>query len=138
LTAAALAPLLVGAATQEQADATARAVESALLAPGGLKTTLLQTGQQWDQPNGWAPLQWIAVAGLGRYGHDALAREIARRWIDTVGATFARTGLLFEKYDVERAGVGGGGEYETQTGFGWTNGVTADFIDSYDLLPKAE
>lgn len=138
LTAAALAPLLVGAATQEQADATARAVEGALLAPGGLHTTLIQTGQQWDRPNGWAPLQWIAVAGLGRYGHDALAREIARRWVDTVGATFARTGLLFEKYDIECAGVGGGGEYETQTGFGWTNGVTADFIDSYDLLPRAE
>jgi len=138
LTAAALAPLLVGAATQEQADATARAVEGVLLAPGGLHTTLMQTGQQWDRPNGWAPLQWIAVAGLHRYGHDALAREIARRWVDTVGATFARTGLLFEKYDIERAGVGGGGEYATQTGFGWTNGVTADFIDSYDLLPRAE
>ncbi|MBE1527170.1 alpha,alpha-trehalase [Sphingopyxis sp. OAS728] len=135
LTAAALAPLLVGAATQEQADATARAVEDALLAPGGIHTTLLQTGQQWDRPNGWAPLQWIAVAGLGRYGHGALAREIARRWVDTVGATFTRTGLLFEKYDVEATGVGGGGEYETQTGFGWTNGVTADFIDSYDFLP---
>lgn len=135
LTAAALAPLLVGAATQEQADATARAVEDVLLAPGGLNTTLMQTGQQWDRPNGWAPLQWIAVAGLERYGHDVLAREIASRWVDTVGATFARTGLLFEKYDVERAGVGGGGEYATQTGFGWTNGVTADFIDSYGLLP---
>ncbi|MDO9362664.1 MAG: alpha,alpha-trehalase TreF [Sphingopyxis sp.] len=138
LTAAALAPLLVGIATEQQADATANAVEAGLLAPGGLHTTSTQTGQQWDRPNGWAPLQWIAVAGLQRYGHDALARQIAHRWVDTVGATFARTGLLFEKYDVERAGVGGGGEYETQTGFGWTNGVTADFIDSYDLLPVAE
>lgn len=134
LTAAALAPLLVGVATQEQADATARAVESELLAPGGLNTTLNRSDQQWDRPNGWAPLQWIAVAGLRRYGHDRLAREIARRWVATVEATFARTGLLFEKYDVEAAAVGGGGEYQTQTGFGWTNGVTADFIDSYDLL----
>lgn len=135
LTAAALAPLLVGAATQDQADATAKAVEKGLLAPGGLNTTCALTGQQWDRPNGWAPLQWIAVAGLQRYGHDALARDIARRWVATVGATFARTGLLFEKYDVEAAGIGGGGEYQTQTGFGWTNGVTADFIDRYDLVP---
>jgi alpha,alpha-trehalase len=104
LTAAALAPLLVGVATEQQADATAKAVEAGLLAPGGLARRCTQTGQQWDRPNGWAPLQWIAVAGLQRYGHDALARQIARRWVDTVGATFARTGLLFEKYDVERAG----------------------------------
>lgn len=138
LTAAALAPLLVGAATQVQADATANAVESKLLAPGGLNTTLARSGQQWDRPNGWAPLQWIAVAGLQNYGHDGLARDIARRWVDTVGTTFARTGLLFEKYDVEAAGVGGGGEYQTQTGFGWTNGVTADFIDSYKLSPPTD
>ena len=138
LTAAALAPLLVGAATQEQADATAQAVEAGLLAPGGLNTTLAKTGQQWDRPNGWAPLQWIAVAGLQRFGHDALAREIARRWVNTVGTTFARTGLLFEKYDVEATDVGGGGEYLTQTGFGWTNGVTADFMDRFDLSPPAE
>jgi alpha,alpha-trehalase len=135
LTAAALAPLLVGAATQDQADRTAEAVERHLLAPGGLRTTLTRTGQQWDCPNGWAPLQWIAAAGLKRYGHDALAREIATRWVGTVGATFARSGLLFEKYDIEAAGAGGGGEYQTQTGFGWTNGVTADFIDAYGLLP---
>lgn len=135
LNAAALTPLLVGAATQEQADRTAVAVERGLLAAGGLHTTLERTGQQWDRPNGWAPLQWIAVAGLRRYGHGELAREIARRWVGTVEATFARTGLLFEKYDVEAVGIGGGGEYQTQTGFGWTNGVTADFIDSYDLLP---
>ncbi|WP_411339436.1 alpha,alpha-trehalase TreF [Sphingopyxis sp. J-6] len=138
LTAAALAPLLVGVATQEQADSTAAAVAERLLARGGLHTTLAATGQQWDRPNGWAPLQWIAVAGLKRYGHDALARDIAGRWVDTVGTTFARTGLLFEKYDVEQAGVGGGGEYATQTGFGWTNGVTADFIDRYDLIPPTE
>ncbi len=138
LTAAALAPLLVGAASAEQADRTADAITKGLLAPGGLHTTQAESGQQWDKPNGWAPLQWIAVAGLQRYGHDKLARQIASRWVNTVNATFQRAGLLFEKYDVERADVGGGGEYKTQTGFGWTNGVTADFIDSYDLVPPTD
>ncbi|WP_422059682.1 alpha,alpha-trehalase TreF [Sphingopyxis sp.] len=138
LTAAALAPLLVGAATQAHADHTAIAVKRELLAPGGLRTTLVATGEQWDSPNGWAPLQWIAVAGFRGYRHDRLAGEIARRWVHTVAATFARTGLLFEKYDVETATIGGGGEYAPQTGFGWTNGVTADFIDSYGLLPPTE
>lgn len=128
--AAALAPLLAGVASQTQADATARFTLDKLLAPGGLRTTLVDNGQQWDSPNGWAPLQWIAVTGLNRYGHDALASEIARRWIATVEATYARTGLLYEKYNVEAPAVGRGGEYAPQIGFGWTNGVTADLADA--------
>jgi neutral trehalase len=129
-TAAALAPLLSGVATQAQADASAAFAVERLRAPGGLRTTLVTSGQQWDEPNGWAPLQWIAAAGLRRYGHDALAQDIARRWIATVEAAYARTGLVFEKYDVEAGAVGAGGEYAPQIGFGWTNGVTADLIDS--------
>jgi alpha,alpha-trehalase len=129
--AAALTPLLVGLATQAQADATAGYVRDDYLAPGGLRTTLTATGQQWDKPNGWAPLQWIAVAGLRRYGHDHLAREIARRWVTTVNETYLRNGLVFEKYDVEASAIGAGGEYAPQTGFGWTSGVTADFLDTY-------
>ncbi|MGN6498031.1 MAG: trehalase family glycosidase, partial [Tsuneonella sp.] len=101
------------------------------LATGGLRTSLVRSGQQWDWPNGWAPLQWIAVAGLNRYGHEDLGREIAHRWIRTVETTFVETGLLFEKYDIENPSVGRGGEYATQVGFGWTNGVTSDFIDRY-------
>jgi alpha,alpha-trehalase len=128
-TAAAFAPLLAGVATQRQADATAKLTCDTLLAPGGLRTTLIENGQQWDRPNGWAPLQWIAVAGLRRYGHDGLARDIAGRWIATVNATYARTGLVYEKYDIEASAIGRGGEYEPQVGFGWTNGVTADLID---------
>lgn len=128
-TAAALAPLVAGVATQQQADATAAFTEARLLAAGGLRTTLVRSEQQWDRPNGWAPLQWIAVAGLRRYGHDRLADEIARRWIATVETTYRHTGLLFEKYDVEHPAIGMGGEYAPQIGFGWTNGVTADLID---------
>lgn len=129
LTAASLAPLLSGLATQAQADATARRVQTDLVAPGGLRTTLVESGEQWDRPNGWAPLQWIAVTGLRRYGHAALAQQITERWLTTVEATYGRTGLLFEKYDIETGAIGGGGEYAPQVGFGWTNGVVADFLD---------
>ena len=130
--AAALAPLLAGVATQEQAEATAAFLGRELLAPGGLRTTLRASGQQWDQPNGWAPLQWIAVSGLRRYGLHDLADEISGRWIDTVNSAYLQTGLLYEKYDVESGSVGAGGEYAPQIGFGWTNGVTADLIDQRD------
>lgn len=63
LTAAALFPLYVNAASRERATKVAAAAESRLLKPGGLTTTTVNSGQQWDAPNGWAPLQWVAVEG---------------------------------------------------------------------------
>ncbi len=128
LTAAALVPLLAGVATQSQADATAGRVREKLLAPGGLRTSLVESGEQWDKPNGWAPLQWIGCVGLHRYGHGGLAREVAERWVTTVDEVYQRTGVICEKYNVETRCSGAGGEYEPQIGFGWTNGVTADLM----------
>ena len=95
-----------------------------LLAPNGLRTTTVATGQQWDKPNGWAPLQWIAVEGVARYGRDDVARMIGTRFLATVEREYRASGKLLEKYDVEESRPGGGGEYPTQDGFGWTNGVT--------------
>jgi alpha,alpha-trehalase len=129
LTAATLMPLFTGLATPAQAAAVARTTEARLLRPGGLATTTVATGQQWDEPNGWAPLQWIAVEGLDRYGAKPLADLIARRWVATVAGVYACTGRLVEKYDVDRATAGGGGEYPVQDGFGWTNGVTRALLD---------
>jgi alpha,alpha-trehalase len=129
ISAAALMPLFVGLATPDQARMMAALVRGSLLAPGGLRTTLMRTGQQWDDPNGWAPLQWIAVRGLQRYGEAALAQEVAQRWLQTVTAFYTRTGRMIEKYDVETRSAGGGGEYVVQDGFGWTNGVTAALMD---------
>jgi alpha,alpha-trehalase len=46
---------------------------------------------------------------------------------------FATTGFMHEKYDVTAAdgGIGGGGEYQPQVGFGWSNGVVLDFLAHY-------
>ena len=129
LTAATLMPLFTGVASRAQAAQVAQATTAGLLADGGLRTTLIDSGEQWDWPNGWAPLQWIAFAGLRRYGYRRLADTIAARWVGTVDAEFQRSGWIHEKYDVERRMGGGGGEYLPQIGFGWTNGVTATFID---------
>ncbi len=132
LSAATLYPLFFGAASPLQAAAVAHLTGAELLAPGGVVTTLLETGQQWDAPNGWAPLQWIAISGLRRYGKDALAAAIACRWIVNVNDVYGRTGKLVEKYDVMHLGKsGGGGEYPTQDGFGWTNGVTRKLLALY-------
>ena len=128
VTAAAVYPLFFGIADTDQAARTAEVVARDLLAPGGLLATNRVTGQQWDAPNGWAPLQWLAVRGLEAYGHDGLAGEIAGRWSRLVSDVYARTGRFLEKYDVVTLGAGGGGEYPNQDGFGWTNGVTARFL----------
>ncbi|HEY6516672.1 MAG TPA: alpha,alpha-trehalase TreF [Steroidobacteraceae bacterium] len=138
LSAATLYPLFVGLATSRQAAQVATAVRSQLLQGGGIVTTTIHSGQQWDAPNGWAPLQWIAVRGLARYGDDALAHDIARRWVATVRRVYANTGRIFEKYDVEHALPGGGGEYPVQDGFGWTNGVTRGLLQLYPDLRQAE
>jgi alpha,alpha-trehalase len=129
LTAAALVPLYLGLATPAQATATAAQVEHHLLGANGLLTSRDATGQQWDAPNGWAPLQWMAAQGLARYGHAALARQIAERWCASVHRVYLATGRLLEKYDAAQDRPGGGGEYETQDGFGWTNGVFVAFKD---------
>ncbi|HEX7060714.1 MAG TPA: alpha,alpha-trehalase TreF [Woeseiaceae bacterium] len=133
-TAAMLYPLFTGVATEAQAKRVAAAVEERLLEPGGIVTTDRETGQQWDAPNGWAPLQWIAVAGLRRYGEAELAEAIARRWLATVSRVYSETGKLLEKYNVVEQRPGGGGEYPTQDGFGWTNGVAVAMLRLYPAL----
>lgn len=129
LTAASVVPLFTGTASRKQAETLSTTVRNRLLAPGGLSTTETNTGEQWDRPNGWAPLQWMAVNGFENYGHATLATAIRERWLKTVGDVYAREGKLVEKYalrntDVTSAQGGGGGEYPLQDGFGWSNGVT--------------
>jgi alpha,alpha-trehalase len=132
VTAATAAPLFFGLASADQANAVAVTMSTTLLATHGLLTTTNATGQQWDAPNGWAPLQWMAIDGLRRYHQDALAESIAKRWIARNVAVFGATGKLVEKYDVvSGGGTGGGGEYPLQDGFGWTNGVLRALLHWY-------
>jgi alpha,alpha-trehalase len=149
LTAAALFPLYVHAASKEHADKMATVTRAQLLKAGGLATTNVKSGQQWDAPNGWAPLQWVATEGLQNYGHKDLAMEVTWRFLTNVQHTYNREQKLVEKYDVSSTGTGGGGgEYPLQDGFGWTNGVTLKMLDmlcgkekpcdsSPDKLPSA-
>ena len=87
-----------------------------------------------DAPNGWAPLQWIAFFGLRRYGFETLANEAASRWVDNCIRVFQNTGRLVEKYNVEDITLmAGGGEYDVQDGFGWTNGVLLKLMDELNI-----
>lgn len=113
-------------------------VKEQLLRDGGIQTTANATGEQWDAPNGWAPLQWMTIWGLDRCGQRELARDIADRWIKLNVEVFNRTGKLMEKYNVADTKLeAGGGEYAGQDGFGWTNGVLLKLIGKYGLPKEA-
>ncbi len=121
---AATFPLFFNLASQKQAEKVAAIIERDFLKTGGVTTTLVNTGQQWDAPNGWAPLQWITYKGLCNYGFKDLANCIKTNWLRANQVIYEKTGKMTEKYNVyENDLEAGGGEYPLQDGFGWTNGV---------------
>lgn len=129
-------PIWCGLLPHERVESFVAALKSSgLLQPAGIATSLIQTGQQWDYPNGWAPLQHMIIEGLHSTRSKAaknLAEEMAVRWLRTNYATFLATGAMQEKFDVREYGIsGGGGEYTDQTGFGWSNGVVLALFDQF-------
>jgi alpha,alpha-trehalase len=115
---------------------------------GGLSTTakkphiVMSVPTQWAYPNGWAPLELIAVEAMERYGYHVAAERVARKWIKANLVQFEETGEFFEKYnvvDVNDEPVEG--VYPSQTGFGWTNAVFVRFCHKYlreDEMPHIE
>jgi alpha,alpha-trehalase len=106
--------------------------------PAGIPSSLTKTHEQWDWPNSWAPLEMIMIEGLlnlnDSKSHE-MAYHIAHQWISTVYCAWISSGHLFEKYNVTKRGYnGGGGEYEIQTGFGWTNGAVLMILKKYGKL----
>ncbi|XP_071054754.1 trehalase-like isoform X2 [Onthophagus taurus] len=102
--------------------------------PFGVPTTLEDTGEQWDFPNVWPPLQHMMIFGL-QQSDDPVAKELAlnisNKWILTTYNNYIATNSIYEKYNVLYGSYGSGGEYEVQTGFGWTNGVIISLLDTY-------
>lgn len=121
-------------ASTKQAAIMAQQLKIKFLKPGGLVTTFNRSGQQWDSPNAWAPLQYMAIDGLKNYHQDGLAKSVAEAWIRTNIRVFDATGKLMEKYNVLDTEVkAGGGEYPLQDGFGWTNGVLLHLLNHYQV-----
>ncbi|XP_063799554.1 trehalase [Pseudophryne corroboree] len=101
----------------------------------GIPTSLNNTGQQWDFPNGWAPLQHMVIEGLEQTQSSKakeIAFKLAQKWVKVNYKVYKTYDAMFEKYDVEGDGKpGGGGEYDVQLGFGWSNGVILQLLDRY-------
>jgi alpha,alpha-trehalase len=121
-------PIFFEFVQKDIAEKTSQVIRQEFLKQGGLVTTLTDTDQQWDAPNGWAPLQWMTYRALKNYQIDPLANEIRRRWLRQNERVYEATGKMMEKYNVtDTTLIAGGGEYPNQDGFGWTNGVALAF-----------
>lgn len=110
--------------------------------PGGVPTSLIRSGEQWDFPNVWPPEVSIVVNALDNIGTveaKALALEVAQTFVRSCHWGFQEYKQMFEKYDAENPGkFGGGGEYNVQFGFGWSNGAVLEFLQKYGSVLTAE
>ncbi|MBK6266393.1 alpha,alpha-trehalase TreF [Marivirga sp. S37H4] len=129
-------PLFVQIAPKDKARMVVELMNDKLLKPGGLVTSDNNTGQQWDYPNGWAPLQWIGMQSLFNYGYSDEGLDVVDRWLSLNKKIFRETGKMMEKYNVSDTTLqAGGGEYPLQDGFGWTNGVA---VAMQEILNRKE
>lgn len=121
---AAVYPLVFKIATDEQASQVHEHIKESFLKNGGVVSSLYESGQQWDFPNGWAPLQYMTYVALRNYNFDETAEDLKNRWIALNDKVFRETGKMMEKYNVVDIDLpAGGGEYPNQDGFGWTNAI---------------
>jgi len=105
--------------------ATTDAQQIGNLVPGAMPT-------QWAYPNGWAPLHFLVVKGLQKYGYEEDARRIAMKWLRTNLDWFKEHGVFLEKYNVVQPHKPPAkGAYPSQTGFGWTNSVFERFCQEF-------
>lgn len=122
-------PLFFGIATDDQVLLVIEKLENEFLKEGGLMTSLTESGEAWDSPNGWAPLQYIAVEGLKRYQYNGLADDIIYRWTNNVNQVYEKTGKILAKYnvvEVEKPPVEG--RYRVKNGFAWTVAIYLKFL----------
>jgi alpha,alpha-trehalase len=137
---AAYYPLWAGMVDERQAAKLATSLRK-FLQKGGLATTdAMQVGDlvpgsmptQWAYPNGWAPLHFLVVKGLQKYGYEEEAREIAMKWLRTNLDWFNKHHVFLEKYNVVQPNKPPAkGAYPSQTGFGWTNSVFEKFCQEF-------
>ncbi len=126
-------PLFFEIASKQEAKLIAKKLKYSFLKPGGAVATLEKTGQQWDAPNGWPPLQWITIQGLMSYNKKSLAEDFKTAWIANNKRVYLNTQKMVEKYNVEDITLtAGGGEYDLQDGFGWSNGVLLKLLESME------
>ena len=135
-------PMWAGIATKEQAAGIMKNLPL-FERQGGLRTSTLVSGNQWDSPFGWAPLQMIAVDGMRKYGYDKEAERVSMEFLALVRHEFLRQGFIVEKYDVESKDANVAAQIHfgysaNQVGFGWTNAIFTHLYDELTPNDKKE
>ncbi|XP_044574448.1 trehalase-like isoform X2 [Cotesia glomerata] len=109
---------------------------------GGIPATFEHSGEQWDYPNAWPPLQYFVIMALDNCNDihaQKLAYELSEIWVRSNYKAFKANHSMFEKYDATVSGSGGGGgEYTVQLGFGWSNGLILDLLNKYHSTLSAD
>lgn len=140
-------PMWAGMVDEERAKTLVKAIKR-FEQTGGLSATeplplnKIITGSvptQWAFPNGWAPLHFIVVKALQRYGYNEDAKRIAMKWLKTNLDWFEGHGEFIEKYNVASPNKPPAkGLYPSQTGFGWTNSVFEEFCKEFIDKPMMQ
>lgn len=120
--AASLYPLFVG--LSDGVSGEEKLIEKLLLKYGISASTKenCKFSLQWDYPNIWPPVQYIAYIGCKKYGLEKMAEEIVKRYIMLIESNFSKTGNLWEKYNGNDGSVANE-DYNAPAMMGWTAGI---------------
>ena len=123
-------PLYFGLATTEEAEALVKKLGE-IEAEWGILACVesdVSGNFQWGYPNGWPPMQQMAVGALLRYGYKTDAFRIADKYVTLVEMCFEQSGHMWEKYNVVAGNSNAASEYGTPAMLGWTWGVYMHFL----------
>ena len=131
-------PMWLGLLSQEQANQTVKLLPKLESEFGIFVTEKLDTEYvyQWGYPNGWAPLHFIVISALLRYGYTEDALRIAKKYVALVEKCFDETENLWEKYNVLEGNIlvsQEGDHKKMPTMMGWSAGV---YIFAKSLLKE--
>lgn len=71
---------------------------------GGIPTTLVDSGEDWDFPNVLPQMQWVVIAGLkglNQASTNAMAEKFALRLLETMYIAYQNDGVMYDKVRIK-------------------------------------
>lgn len=71
---------------------------------GGMPSSLINSGEQWDLPNAWPPLNHMAIMGLQQTNYPPaqdLALKLAQRWVHANYLAYTKQKQMYEKVKIQ-------------------------------------
>jgi alpha,alpha-trehalase len=92
--------------------------------------------KQWDYPNIWPPVEYMAVIGMLKYGLLDEAKRIMKKSLIGEAKVFRKYGSFFEKMNGVTGDAAASYHYINQGGFGWTNAVFYRYVQILDHMKQ--